>query len=356
LNRILYLFIAAIIVLTCASGCAEHNEAQERIVDYNENGEIQEVLEDRTETDEIDASHEFALYVGDDYYPVDDHYVLKSILDNEHSIDTAEDFPYPSGTIHYGDGLQISAFNVNDERGQGEVIYHITATKEGITPRGIGIGDTLTDLRAAYSELKYEADWVSDHDGPTFNRVYIFAPEDSRTYIAFFLNNKEIVMIEVARAFDFVPGQHLDRENILGQTNVIKETNDSSPKEASHKYLYTNEAGEEEILLEIYSGHIEEADIDEDGITELVVHLPGPLMSLRIYDWVDGEISYVDVNEVLGSKWSSSLSSAGNVKRQYLTHIQAGFENNDGTQRLEVYKFKDLQPVYVGPLSDVIQL
>ncbi|QNK60301.1 hypothetical protein [Paenibacillus sp. PAMC21692] len=166
-------------------------------------------------------------------------------------------------------------------------------------------------------------------------------------------NEKDIVKSEVAKGINDMPSQDLNRDNILGQTGVLKETNESSPKGAHFTYLYTDEAGEEEILLELYARNIDEIDLDEDGITELVVLMPGPLMSARIYDLVDGKISYIDVNEVLGSNWSSSLNGVGNVKREYLKGIQAGFENEDGSSRIEVYSFKDLQPIYIAPLSDV---
>ncbi len=340
--------IIILMSLFLVSGCSNNypldieRDTEPRLVNHDENNIKVDSLS------KIDEINEFAIYVGDNYYPVNSDYVLQSILEGRRSEDTPEDFPYPSGKIHYGDELTVFSFKVDDERGKGEIIYRILATKDAKTPRGVGIGSTLSELEAAYSDLKYEANWLPDGSEPEFNRVYIYEPEGSRVYIAFFLHNKEIVMIEVKEGSDYMPGSDIEKSNILGVTGVIKEVSNMSSKGAEIKYIFTNKSGEEEILLDIYARSVYEADLDGDGITELMVYLPGEMQSIRIYDRVDGEISYIDVNEKLESLASFGMEDMSGYQREYENCLLAIFQNEDGGQRMEVYKVINNELIHVG--------
>jgi len=341
------------------SGCSASSEAEKGnyIIAKEEPSILVDMGEVKADDEagainEINEINEYALYVKDDYFPVNTNYILTTILENTQAEEFPADFPYPTHKRYSGHDLSISTFVVDDERGQGEVIYNILAKKDAKTPRGVGIGNNLSELQTAYNDLKYEANWLPEDNEPNFNRVYIYAPEDSRTYIAFFLYEKEIVMIEVADGFDHMPGIDINEKEILGITGVIKETSNMSGKGANYKYIYMNEAGEEEILIDLYARSFYEVDLDNDGITELIVYLQGNMQSIRIYDVVEDEFSYIDVDEKLGSYWSSGLESMGNLKREYKNYILAGFQNDDGTTRREVYKAVNNELIYVGPFSD----
>ncbi len=247
------------------------------------------------------------------------------------------------------------AFYVEDESGKRETIYSGSVTKNAKTPRGVGIGDSLSELEAAYSELRYESEWMPDAEGPDFNRVYLYLPEGSRTYIAFFLLNKEIVMMEIVDGIDFIPGKDISSQEILGRYGVFKESNNISAKGQNISYILQKKNGEEEPLIDFYARSVYEEDIDDDGITEVLVYLPGgDFFKIGIYDFIDGKTSYIDVNEKTGSYYSTGMENMANLKPEYKKCIEVGFTNEDGTKRTEIYKVKDNELIYVCPFTNEV--
>ncbi len=126
-----------------------------------------------------------------------------------------------------------------------------------------------------------------------------------------------------------------------------------SSKGADIKYIFTNKSGEEEILLDIYARSVYQADLDDDGITELMVYMPGKMQSIRIYDRVDGEISYIDVNEKLGSMASYGMEDMSGYQREYENCLIAIFQNDDGKQRMDIYKVENNELKYVGLFKQI---
>ncbi|MBW5449447.1 hypothetical protein GE107_25895 [Cohnella sp. CFH 77786] len=144
---------------------------------------------------------------------------------------------------------------------------------------------------------------------------------------------------------------NITEENILGIIGVTKVTNDMSPKGANIKYIFTNKSSDKETLLEIYARSVYEADLDGDGITEIMVYLPGKMQSIRIYDRIDDKILYIDVNEKLGSIASYGMENMSGYQREYENHLIAVFQDDNGKQRLEIYKVENNGLIYVGPFK-----
>jgi hypothetical protein len=325
-----------------------HDELFHKKVD--EINELQK-LHSQENLKETGENNEYTLNVGDQFYQIDRNLILKSVLENARVESVPSDGPFPDGKRYYGDGIIISTFIVDDERGQGEVIYNITATKDGKSPRGVGIGDTLDALQKAYPDLIYLNGYYSYENEPKYNRCYAYAPDDGTThFMQFYLHEKKIVMIEAGDGLDMRPGSWQPYDNIFGMKNVYKQIEHVTSKGMETKYFYINDAGEEEILLDISSRSVEENDIDEDGKTELVVYQPGN--SMGIYDFVNGQITYTDINETLQCSSSGFIANMSNVRHEYEKCIEAGFKNEDGTFRSEVYRYSDNELIYIGPFSD----
>lgn len=195
----------------------------------------------------------------------------------------------------YGIGLEIDTFCTDGEKGPGEIIYRIVAEKDAETPRGVGVGDTLAELQEAYPDLIYD---------------------------------------------------------IFGKKDIFKEIDNVTSKGMDTKYFYINDSGEEETLLDIHSRSVEEKDIDNDGMTELVVYLTGNIQAIGVYDFVDGAISFIDINAALQCYYSEFAGNMGNIKHEYVNYIEATFKNEDGTERSEVYRVTDNQLTYVCPFPD----
>ncbi|PKM58455.1 MAG: hypothetical protein CVU98_00765 [Firmicutes bacterium HGW-Firmicutes-3] len=358
LRKKIYVLSCLVLAMISIVGCKEtHIQSEQADVEVLEVGTTTEVTTKESQESEYswnDDINEYAIYVNDIYYPLDNHYIFETVLEDAEVQEFSGEFPYPSGKIHFGNGLKISTFNVNDERGQGETIYNILATKDAKTPRGVGIGDTLSDLQESYSELKYEANWVRDEENPMFNRVYIYTTEGSSKYIAFFLYEKEIVMIAVEEGFDYIPGIDIENSNILGIQGVLREVDNISSKGMNIHYFYTDSDGEEITLINIYARSTYEVDIDDDGIIELMVYLNNEedWQSIGIYDVVNGEISYIDVNKKMGCKWSRGEENCANIKPEYKKCIEIGFERDDDTYRSGLYRVVDNELFYICPFSD----
>lgn len=300
-----------------------------------------------------DKNNEYALCIGNQFFQISKDLVLKSILENGKAEEVPEDSPFPAGRRYSADGLKIATFMVDDERGKGEIIYHILAQKDAKTPRGVGIGDTLAALKTAYPDLVYENGFYSYDGEIKYNRCYSYVPNDgTANYIRFYLYEKKIVMIEAGDGLDMRPGSWLPYDNIFGMPNICKEINDVTPKGMNTRYFYINDAGEEKVLLDINARSVEEKDIDEDGMTELVVYLAGSTQSIGIYDFVHEEITYMNINEKLQCHSSEYMGNMGNLKGEYRNCIEARFLNKDGTLRSEVYRFSNNELTYVSPFSN----
>ncbi|MDD4592224.1 MAG: hypothetical protein PHG06_17630 [Parabacteroides sp.] len=319
-------------------------------------GSITACTSQQEESNQVDEGNEYAIYYGEEYYPISYNFVMECILDGETEEDIPEEFPYPAGKRHFGDGIEIKTFIVDDERGKGEVIYHISATKDTKTIREVGIGDALKALQEAYGiDLIYENDWIynPEDSGPMFNQVYIFAPEDGTTnYIAFFLMDEKIVMIELGEGFDYRPGHRGEIFSALGMDGVYKRTGEATALGMDISYCYTNKNGEEEILLNTFAKYTREVDIDEDGIVEVVEDCGVSAANCAVYDLVDGQIARIDINEAAGSLWSSFMGDMANAKPEYRTCFETGFKDEDGTEGIEVYRVIDNKLIYVCPFSN----
>jgi hypothetical protein len=161
-----------------------------------------------------------------------------------------------------------------------------------------------------------------------------------------------ITKIEAGDSMDYRPGAWSPYSDIFGKKNIYKEIDNVTSDGMDTKYFYINDAGEEETLLDIHSRSVEEKDIDSDAITELVVYLTGDTQAIGVYDFVDGVISYLDIDQTLQCSYSEFVGNMGNISREYENCIKATFKNEDGTERAEVYSLKDNILTYVCPFSD----
>ena len=318
-----------------------------KVIVEGQNNETQEEI--------TEDSYDFALTVDGVFYSLDIKTIYDTLLPNGEIELIPESFPFHSGKRYRHEGIGIETFDVDDERDQGEVIHYLRATKEAETPRGIKIGDTLDDLKSAYENLLYEDDWFPEYDDPLFNRVYVYPAESEQEYLAFFLQNKTIVMIIGAWTLDIgMPGLTESGYNLLGYENLHRENNIDESGKLSYKYFYEDESGKEVVLREISDQYVYALDIDNDGVNELLANLPpkNNYGSLGIYDYITGKVSFMDINEKMGCLWSISLDSLANLKPEYRKCVQLGFENEEGPYLSGIYQVIDNELIYVCPFNN----
>lgn len=312
------------------------------------------------DVDQVEKVSEYVLYVGDDSYPVRSHQTMDIALEEAKVTRFSAEGTYLGGYHYQTTSMEMSTVLVDDERGQGEIIRRILAIHDATTSRGISIGDSLSDLQAAYSGLTNIKPWTWTSDQsefgplaelPVFNRVYVYVPNEPNL-IRFYVNDRKVVAIELDDNYGFLAGGGNHTE-LLGVTGVFMEINNMSPRGANYKFMYINEAGEEVTLLDLNARHYYEVDFDDDGITELMVYESDG--SLGIYGLVNGEITYMNVNEQLGATYASGMENMGNVHREYSNHIQANFMEADGSTRSDVYKYVAHELIYVVPFDDALR-
>lgn len=139
-------------------------------------------------------------------YTIDSMKPANVEIEYEQSVSFDASFPFPASHRYYGD-LEVRTL----DREGGEAIYFLKTMVEGYqTPKGIGVGETKESFFEAYGEKnlirKDTWEWSPDSGEPQFDEVYGFVPDDGTSnYIAFFLYENTLVMIEIADGLDGRP-------------------------------------------------------------------------------------------------------------------------------------------------------
>jgi hypothetical protein len=158
----------------------------------------------------------------------------------------------------------------------------------------------------------------------------------------FDLSKSRIGEILVEKTTDILPG--IDYWN--------KEIVSYKPGKTHVRYYVLKEEGYEETVLDVYA-MTEEHDLDDDGLNEIVVYLPGERKNIGIYDLISGELNYIDVSSELDATWSEYMGNMGNLQRKYLNYIEVGVEKGD-VKRHEVYQYKNNTLIYLCPFDDTL--
>lgn len=130
----------------------------------------------------------------------------EATFEYEQSVTFEAEFPFPPSSRYYGD-MEVRTL----VREAGECIYYLRTTVEGYrTPSGIGVGSTRDEVFAAYGAdaliVKDTWEWSPDSGEPEFDEALGYAPEDGTSmYLALFLQNGMVVMIETADGLDGRP-------------------------------------------------------------------------------------------------------------------------------------------------------
>lgn len=158
-----------------------------------------------------------------------------------------------------------------------------------------------------------------------------------------------VTMLEISDALD--ASREVQEEGILGDTQVHIEMLDNR----NTRIFRENEDGSEEEIF-LFSGSIEQADLDNDLLPELLCYgSQSNRKTLMVIDQIDGEIAAVDVNESLGSTFSDYAGQIANIQEQYRNCILAGFEQTGGQLRSELYDYHDGKFTYRNTLEDALQ-
>lgn len=304
-----------------------------------------EVEKSENEESQPPETYEYALYIEGNEYAVKEELVQEVPWDGEKVTDEPEQFPFPAVRNYEKENLRLSSFLIDDERGTGEQIFSITTTKEGKTPRNIGIGDGLDVLKNSYPELIYHnAANGNGTEMADFTRMYSFVPEDgSNNYINFYLKDKKITMIEIANSLD-APRNWYVAEPILGQDNLFCEILNDKPGKSHIQYFYVKDNGEEDILLDIHNAWAQSVDLDDDGITEIVVQYTkdNRYTNVEIYRMNQEQLEYIDVNKELADTdfdqiYSYYSEGGANEQSHYGYCIEIVYESTDGSKKTAKY-------------------
>jgi len=281
----------------------------------------------------------YSLIFGDKAYTVDLTFSPEGLFENGEAIENPAEGPYPASRYYSGDSLIAQTFL--EEDGSEKLVF-LTTWKDGTTAAGIGIGSTLEELKSAYPGQLFFLNGVYDTGfggSVAYNRMYTcYQPEDgTNCSYHFYLKDKVVVMMEALDGLDAPRTWYAD-EPAFGEEHLHWEYLSDGPGTRIH-YFFDYEDGSEETLLDIY-GTTEHHDLDGDGLAEILVYLPeSNSRGIGIYDMVDGELVYVDVNQTLGCEWSSYMGNIGNLQNDaYRNCMNVGMEAGGSS---EVYSYAD---------------
>lgn len=297
----------------------------------------------------------YAIRIGGvDYAPGAD-FSAGNLFSEEERTQYEQDSPFPPTCRYEKTGLTANSFVRENGTVSSETLYRLCTTDEGETLTGMKIGSTLAELKAAYPENLVFRDGASGNgtDPVEWDRLYTYYVPDDGTNcsIDFYLRDKKVVMIVSADGLDAPRGWHdSNYDAILGDPALRCERADDMTR-----FFTENPDGTEEIVLET-KGAVEPHDLDGDGVTELLVWLPGNKRAMGIYDRVDGKIIYLDVNETLGCDYSEYMGLFGNLQKdEYRKCIEAVWGTTGTIQdRREVYSYKDGALTYACTVDEAM--
>ena len=321
----------------------------------------------------------YSVKIGDDIYSVggvlaDD---VKARLDEICEVEFIEgDEVFGSSNIYRGRDFEIKAWVNEDENESGgteEIVYSIS-TGTGETERGIAVGMTLEDTRAAYPGLMFvSGSCVSDEGKFLENtREYRFydADDGTNSYLSFWFAKIEgeestdgsrwvITGIEAADALDMSREYDTENSGVVGASDIHIEM----PDGFTTRIFRENADGSEE-ELRYFKGAAESAELDGDGLSELVCfESAGGYRNIVILDMINGEIAVTDVNEKLGCRSSDYAGLIGNIKSEYRNCVSVIFEGAmpeneaapaDSQVRDALYDYKDGELSYRCPLDEAL--
>jgi len=282
----------------------------------------------------------YALVVDDVTCTVDQPFVAEGLFGPDQYIENPAEFPFPASRFYENDGMTAQTFLAEDGS---EKLISLSTWKKGSTSAGIQIGSTLEELKAAYPTMQLLDGVYSDGygDGIKYSRMYVaYRPDDgTNCFYQFYLNEREVVMIEVLDGLD-APRTWYDFESPLGMENLHWECI-SSGGEVTYRYFDVLEDGTEAYVLDIV-GTVEHHDLDGDGKLEILNHLwDGDTKNLEIYGATETGLTIINVNETLGCGWSSFMGNIGNLyDSAYRTCIQVGIEPGGSS---DVYSYQNGQ-------------
>lgn len=289
-------------------------------------------------TAEPTKQSEYTLQIGKVQYTVSEKLLESIPWETGEVTEVPEEPPFPASRHYQKDQLSLLTFVIDDARGTGEQIYSIITTREGKTPRNIGIGDSLDVLKSAYPELLYHnAAQGNGTELAEYTRLYSYAPEDGTNYyINFYLKDKKVTMIEIANALD-APKTWDQWDLILGKENLFCEVLSDKPGQSHVQYFYAREDGTEEVFLDIQNAWPQSLDLDGDGVTELIVQYmeQNQYTNVGIYYRNEDQVKYLDVKETLAAEGMNVRNAivaekAANEQSQYQYYITVSAAREDG--------------------------
>jgi len=255
-------------------------------------------------------------------------------------IENPAESPFPASRFYENSGMTAQTFLEEDGS---ETLISLATWKKGATSAGIKIGSTLEELKAAYPTMQLLDGMYDTGYGfnVKYNRMYVaYRPEDgTNCFYQFYLDDKKVVMIEVLDGLD-MPRVWYDFEAPLGMENLHWECI-SSGGQVTWRYFDVLEDGTEAYVLDI-TGTVEHHDLDGDGKLEILNYLwDGNTQNLEIYGATETGLTIINVNETLGSAWSSFMGNVGNLHDStYRTCIYAGMEPGGSS---DVYSYQNGQ-------------
>ncbi len=297
----------------------------------------------------------YSVKIGDNLYSVDEELTaeMSAFLMETCEVEFAEaESIFPASNFYKNRDFAIRTWiNEADNGENSETIYFIS-TGTGSTERGISVGNTLKEVRAAYPELAFISGSCTDDNGEFMNntRRYRFYDDgdDTNNYLDFWLARIEgeesadgsewaVTGIETADALDMSREQDIETGKVFGDDRIHMEMPDGLTTR-----IFRENADGSETEIKSFAGAASGADLDSDGVDELICHVnDSGYRNIVIIDIVNGDIIETDVNSELGCTWSDYAGLIGNIKSEYRNCIEAAFDGGDGRASSYLYDYAD---------------
>lgn len=361
--NVLVVVLCFMLVLTALCGCGDKDGGENGGSAVPDNGNNEASI--------------YSVKIGDDIYSVggvlaDD---VKARLDEICEVEFIEgDEVFSSSNIYRNRDFEIKTWVNEDEDGGTEETVYSISTGTGETERGIAVGMTLEDTRAAYPGLMFASGSCVSDEGEFLEntRKYRFydADDGTNSYLGFWFAKIEgeestdgsrwaITGIEAADALDMSREYDTENSGVLGTSDIHIEM----PQAYMTRIFRENADGSEE-ELRYFKGAAESTELDGDGLAELICfESAGGYKNFVIFDLINGEIAVTDVNEKLGCRSSDYAGLIGNIKSEYRNCISVIFEGTlpengaapaDGQVRDALYDYKDGELSYRCPLDEAL--
>lgn len=153
--------------------------------------------------------------------------------------------------------------------------------------------------------------------------VYANNADETEWFVGYANGNKEIAAIGSVYEEQYLPELSVSDIRAFGEDMIVIQGHCGAA--CAFNYLLKRQDGELELKLELFGG-LQFADLDRDGIDELLVYVGNPVSEIELYRLNNNQMVKVNVNQAIGAPSGVRYDAENNVFETMLNGQPARYQ------------------------------